>query len=66
MPCPESFRKSVSFPELEEDDSHENPLKEMFENSSSRTLNSAELIYEEFQPSAKWALPDITPKSIVI
>lgn len=63
---PESFRKSVSFRELEEDDSHpeENPLKEMFENSSSRTLNSAELTYEEFQPSARWALPDITPSEV--
>lgn len=62
----ESFRKSVSFRELEEDDSHpeENPLKEMFENNASRTLNSAELTYEEFQPSARWALPDITPSEV--
>lgn len=66
MPCPESFRKFVSFRELEEDDSHpeENPLKEMFENSSSRTLNSVELTYEEFQPSARWALSDITPSEV--
>jgi len=59
----ESFRKSVSFRELEEKDSHteENPLREMFECSSSRTLNSAELTYQESLPSARWALLDITP-----
>lgn len=59
----ESFRESVSFCELEERDSQakENPLRDMFASSSSRTLNFVELTYEETQPSARWELPHISP-----
>lgn len=62
----DSFRKSISFRELEEKDSQaeENPLRDMFENSSSRTLNSAELTYQEDQPSAWWELPAISPSEV--
>jgi hypothetical protein len=61
----DSFRKSVSFRELEEESLPENNmLKEMFESNSNRTLNSVEKTYEESQPSARWALPDITPSEV--
>jgi len=55
----ESFRKSVSFQEVEERDSkaQENPLRKIFATSSSRVLNYVELAYEESQPSARWELP---------
>lgn len=48
----DSFRKYVSFHELEEGDSKAegNPLRDMFTSSSSHVLNSAELEYEEPQP----------------
>lgn len=62
----ESFRKFVSFRELEERDSKadENPLQEMFATSSCRVLSSAELAYEESQPSARWELPLIAPAEV--
>ena len=57
----DSFRKSISFCELEDRESsaEENPLRDMFASSSSRVLNQAELEYEEPQPSARWQLPSI-------
>ena len=62
----EPFSKSISFHELEERDSQaeENPLRDMFASSASRTLNSAKLTYEESQPSARWELPQISPSEV--
>lgn len=57
----DSFRKSVSFCELEDRESsaEENPLRDMFASSSSRVLNQVELEYEEPHPSSHWKLPAI-------
>lgn len=62
----DSFRKSVSFREIEERESSaiENPLKDMFASSSSRVLNQDKLEYEESQPSARWQLPSISTSEV--
>lgn len=50
----EPLRKSISFQEIEERESsvQENLLRDMFASASTLVLNSAELEYEETQPSA--------------
>jgi len=60
------FWKSTSFRELKERDSkaEENHLMDMFASSSSCVLNSAELEYEEPQPSTRWELPAIAPSEV--
>lgn len=59
---------SVSYRDIEEQESsaQENPLRDMFAIASSKVLNSAELEYEESQPSTRWQLPSINALEVYV